>query len=206
MAVSFDLFGTLVSVDMPETPSTAVASELSACGVSVPSDFADAYREVHVETPDGAEASLSAHVDAALASRGVDAAAETVDRAVVDAFDPAVDLRDGALSAIESAADRGAVGLCSNCSVPGLVERTLDQAGLDNSFDAVVSSVDCGWRKPDTRIFERLASNLDVEPESIVHVGDSTETDGGIEAVGGTYVDVAETPLSKLPEQLETKL
>lgn len=204
MAISFDLFGTLVAVDMPERPSIAVASELSARGISVPSDFAAAYREVHVETTEGSETSLSAHVDAALASRGVDAAAETVDRAVVDAFDPAVELCDGARSAIESAADSGSVGLCSNCSVPGLVERTLDQAGLDDAFDAVVSSVGCGWRKPDTRIFERLASKLDVEPEVIVHVGDSPETDGGIETVGGTFVDVAETPLSKLPERLES--
>jgi FMN phosphatase YigB (HAD superfamily) len=53
-------------------------------------------------------------------------------------------------------------------------------------------------------MFEHVGTQLDVEPGSIVHVGDDPETDGGIEAVGGEFVNVAETPLSDLPVALES--
>ncbi|MFO7927697.1 MAG: HAD family hydrolase [Halobacteriota archaeon] len=204
MAVSFDLFDTLVSVDTPGSPAAAVAAELRDRGVSVPSDFGDAYREVHIEAPAGAEVPLPAHVAAALSSRGVDAPNNAARRAVVAAFDPEVERREGARAAIDAAADRGPVALCSNCSVPELVGRTLVRARLRGSFDAVVTSVGCGWRKPDAITFEHVGAQLGVETDSIVHVGDDPETDGGIETVGGEFVDVAETPLSSLPEYLES--
>ncbi|TKR28343.1 HAD family hydrolase [Natronomonas salsuginis] len=204
MAVSFDLFDTLVSVDTPEDPAAAVAAELRDRGVSVPSDFGDAYREVHIDAPAGAEVPLPAHVAAALSSRGVDAPNNAPRRAVVAAFDPEVERRRDALTAIDAAAERGPVALCSNCSVPELVGRTLYRGGLRGSFDAIVTSVGCGWRKPDARMFEHVGAQLDVEPDSIVHVGDDPETDGGIEAVGGEFVNVAETPLSDLPAALES--
>ena len=100
MAVSFDLFGTLVEVTRPSDPAAAVADELRERGVAVPPDFGDAYREMHVDAPDGAEVPLPAHVSAALASRGVDAPNNAARRAVVAAFDPEVDRRSGALDAI----------------------------------------------------------------------------------------------------------
>ncbi len=204
MAVSFDLFGTLVSVDRPEEPAAIIARELRERDVSVPSDFPDAYRERHVDAPEGAEVPLPAHVAATLSSRGVEAPNNAARRAVVAAFDPEVRRRDGALEAIEAAAERGPVGLCSNCSVPELVGRTLMRADLKESFDAVVTSVGCGWRKPDPRAFETLAGKLGVEADSIVHVGDDPATDGGIEAAGGRFIDINETSLSNLAETLES--
>lgn len=204
MAVSFDLFGTLVSVDRPEEPAAIIARELRERDVSVPSDFPDAYRERHVDAPEGAEVPLPAHVAATLSSRGVEAPNNAARRAVVAAFDPEVRRRDGALEAIEAAAERGPVGLCSNCSVPELVGRTLIRADLKESFDAVVTSVGCGWRKPDPRAFETLAGKLGVEADSIVHVGDDPATDGGIEAAGGRFIDINETSLSNLAETLES--
>jgi len=204
VAVSFDLFGTLVSVDRPEEPAAIIARELRERDVSVPSDFPDAYRERHVDAPEGAEVPLPAHVAATLSSRGVEAPNNAARRAVVAAFDPEVRRRDGALEAIEAAAERGPVGLCSNCSVPELVGRTLIRADLKESFDAVVTSVGCGWRKPDPRAFETLAGKLGVEADSIVHVGDDPATDGGIETAGGRFIDINETSLSNLAETLES--
>jgi FMN phosphatase YigB (HAD superfamily) len=204
MAVSFDLFGTLVAVDMPADPATAVATELRDRGVSVPSDFDDAYREMHIDAPDGAEVPLPAHVAAALSSRGIEPSNNIAREAVIAAFDPTIERREGALDAVEAAAELGPVGICSNCSVPDLVRRTLIRAGLRDQFDVVVRSVGCGWRKPDPRIFETLADQLGIETESIVHVGDTPETDSGIESAGGRYVDIAETPLSALPGRLES--
>jgi len=204
VAVSFDLFGTLVTAETPADPAAAVAAELRDRGVSVPPDFEEAYREVHIDAPDGAEVPLPAHVAAALASRDVDAPNNAPRRAVVAAFDPTVDRREGAPEAIEAARERGPVGLCSNCSVPELVGRTLVRTELRDAFDAVVTSVGCGWRKPHPKAFGTLAGRLEVPAAALVHVGDDPDTDGGIEAVGGEFVDVAETPLSALPARLES--
>ncbi len=204
MAVSFDLFGTLVSVDRPDSPADAVAAELTSRGVDVPPDFPAAYREVHIDAPDGAEVPLPAHVAAALRSRGVSPANNVVRRAVVAAFDPTVETRPGAVEAVAAAAEHGRVGVLSNCSVPELVPRALLRSDLDRStFDVIVSSAGCGWRKPDPRAFESFASKLGVDVDSVIHVGDDPETDSGIEAVGGTAILLDEHSLADVSTLLD---
>lgn len=198
-AVSFDLFGTLAEVDRPDDPAGAVAAELSSRGVDVPDDWGDAYREPHVDAPAGAEVPLPAHVSRALASRGVDAPGNAARRAVVAAFDPAVRTREGAVAAVAAAGERGPVGLLSNCAVPELVGRTLVRSELArDDFDAVVSSVACGWRKPDRRAFERVADAVGIGVGELVHVGDDPATDGGVVEHGGRFVDVAEESLAEV--------
>lgn len=175
----------------PDNPAAAVAAELEDRGVDVPPDWADSYTEIHIDAPEGAEVPLPAHVARALASRGVDCPANAARRAVVAAFDPEVETRDGARAAIEAAREHGPgpVGLCSNCSVPELVGRTLVRADLSrDDFDAVVTSVGCGWRKPSSEMFEVAADRLGVAPSELVHVGDDPATDGGVEAVDGTAI------------------
>jgi FMN phosphatase YigB (HAD superfamily) len=204
VAVTFDLFGTLVDAAYPADPAAAVAIELESVGVVVPDDWGDAYREVHIDAPEGAEVPLPAHVSAALQSRGVDAPNNAARRAVVNAFDPEVQTRPGAVAAVAAAAEQGPVGLLSNCSVPELARRTLIRSNVPNdAFDATVTSVACGWRKPDSRAFETIASALDVSPEDLTHVGDDVRTDGGIERVGGEFVDVTDTSLTVLAARFE---
>ncbi|WP_142859973.1 HAD family hydrolase [Salinigranum halophilum] len=203
MAVSFDLFGTLVDVDIPSDPAAVVADELRARDVSVPDDFAAAYREPHIDAPEGAEVPLPAHVSAALQSRGVSVTQNAARRAVIAAFDPTVRTREGAVEAVEAARDRGPVGVLSNCSVPELVGRTFVRSAFDyREFDSVVTSVGCGWRKPAPQAFEVVADGLGVAVEALVHVGDSPATDGGIEALGGTFVDVTDVSLAEFPTWL----
>jgi len=204
VAVSFDLFGTLVAVARPAEPAEAVARQLGERGVAVPDDWATAYREPQVTVEPGAELALSDHVGRALSSRGVDADGETVEAAVRAAFDGPVETREGAEVAVAAAAERGPVGVCSNCSVDGLVERTLARSRLDaGRFDAVVASVDCGWRKPDRRAFETVADALGVPVADLVHVGDDPATDGGADDAGATSVLLTDTDLPDLPAQLE---
>lgn len=203
MAVSFDCFGTLVTVERPADPARAIASELEARGLVVPDDWRDVYAERHVPAPEHAEVPLPAHVGHALASRGVTWEGNAVRRAVVAAFDPAVRTRPDARIAVEAARDLGPVAICSNCAVPELVSKTLVRADLDRSaFDAIVTSTGCGWRKPAPEIFEATAEALGVDPATLIHVGDDPATDGGVTSVGGTAVLLEETPLSALPHRL----
>jgi FMN phosphatase YigB (HAD superfamily) len=203
VAVSFDLFGTLVDVDIPSDPAAVVADELRARDVSVPDDFAAAYREPHIDAPEGAEVPLPAHVSAALQSRGVSVTQNAARRAVIAAFDPTVRTREGAVEAVEAARDRGPVGVLSNCSVPELVGRTFVRSAFDyREFDSVVTSVGCGWRKPAPQAFEVVADSLGVAVEALVHVGDSPATDGGIEALGGRFVDMTDVSLAEFPTWL----
>lgn len=198
-AVSFDCFGTLVSVPRPEDPAVDVGQALADRGVTVPEDWKTAYLEAHVDIPDGGELSLPEHTRAALSSRGVDADGELVAEAVRTAFDREVTPLPGAADAL-SAIDVP-VGVLSNCSVPGMVSETLERASLLGGVDTVETSVDCGWRKPDRRPFEVVADSLGVEGAELVHVGDNREADGGIEKLGGTYLPV-EDDLTELPERL----
>jgi FMN phosphatase YigB (HAD superfamily) len=198
-AVSFDCFGTLVTVPRPEDPATEVGEALVARGVDLPPDWQTAYLEAHVDIPDGGELSLPEHTRAALASRGVDAAPEVVRGAVLAAFDRPVTPVPGALDALE--ATDAPVGVLSNCSVPGMVEAVLEDAGLAGALDTVETSVDCGWRKPVPQAFEAVAEPLGVSPEQLVHVGDNRDADGGIEALGGSYLHVRGS-VTDLPDRL----
>lgn len=197
VVVSFDLFGTLVVADRPDEPWDAVADSLTERGVGVPDDWETAYRSAHREYDRGREAPLDEHVRLALTSRGVEVTAATAREAVLAAFDGPVTRRDGARDALVAAADRGSVAVCSNCSVPGLVERTLARTALaGETLDAVVTSVDAGWRKPHPRIFEATADALDAPLSALVHVGDDARTDGGADRAGARSVLLADTPLS----------
>ena len=205
MAVSFDVFGTLVAVDRLDEPGAAVARELAARGVTVPDGFAAAYREPQTALAPGRERPLSAHVRDALVSCGVRVTdPETVEAAVFAAFtsDATVRTRPGANAALSAAAERGPVGVCSNCRVRGLVDWTLHRGALDRSLlDAVVVSVDCGYRKPDRRPFLAVADALGVEAAALVHVGDDPATDGGVTDVGGEFVPADD--LAALADRLE---
>jgi len=206
VALSFDLFGTLVTADRSSEPWDAVAESLTARSVRVPDDWEDAYRSAHREYDRGREAPLDEHVRLALASRGVEVAAETATDAVLDAFDSPVTVRDGAVEAVDAAARRGPVAVCSNCSVPGLVERTIARADIEtqsgHSFDAVVASVDCGWRKPHPTIFEETANALGVALADLVHVGDDARTDGGAGRAGAQSVLLEDRSLPAIAQQL----
>ncbi|GGM42775.1 HAD family hydrolase [Haloarcula argentinensis] len=206
MALSFDLFGTLVTADRPSEPWDAVAEALMTRSVRVLDDWEDAYRSAHRDYDRGREAPLDEHVRLALASRGIEVTEETATEAVLDAFDSPVTVRDGAIDVVDAAAQRGPVAICSNCSVPGLVERTLERAAIesrsDHSFDAVVTSVDCDWRKPHPNIFESTADALDVALADLVHVGDDARTDGGAGRVGAQSILLEDRSLPAIAERI----
>ncbi len=123
MAISFDLFGTLVAVERPADPADAVAESLAARSVRVPDDWEDAYRSAHRDYDRGREAPLDEHVRLALASRGVEITAETATEAVLDAFDSPVTVREGSVEALDAAAQRGPVAVVRTAASRGWSSR-----------------------------------------------------------------------------------
>lgn len=208
--VSFDLFGTLVTVEKPEDPAEAIATELESRGVSIPSDWSAAYTESHTDIPAGREHSLPKHVSAALASRSEtccpdDLRTEAV-HAVMAAFDTDVRTRPGAIQAVERLATHVPVGVLSNCAVPTFAERVLNRAAIDETvFDAVVTSIGCGWRKPHPNAFETVANELDIDVDELLHVGDTPETDGRADTAGATSCLVSNVALTELTACLEAR-
>jgi HAD superfamily hydrolase (TIGR01549 family) len=198
-ATTFDLFGTLLDVAENEAPADAIATELSARGVSVPDDWQAAYRTPQIETEPGAECPLPEHVHAIL-DDGSPPDRELIREAVLAAFDQPVETRPDAGETIGRMAERGPVGLLSNCSVPGLVDRTLRRSERDSDrFDAIVTSVGCGWRKPDWRAFEAVATRLHIPVEKITHVGDNPVTDGGAVDAGADCLLLDDVSLAEIP-------
>jgi putative hydrolase of the HAD superfamily len=65
------------------------------------------------------------------------------------------------------------LAVVSNTNSPTLVPSILDAAGLAGRFDAVLLSVDIGWRKPHPAIYRTALERLDVPAERAVFVGDS---------------------------------
>jgi FMN phosphatase YigB (HAD superfamily) len=205
-AISVDLFGTLLSVERPSDPAAVVARELDSRGITVPEDWETAYSEVHLDVKDGSEVALPDHVTAALASRDESTVRQeiqpTVEAAVSAAFRTDAEPRPGAEHAIEQLASRRPLGVLSNCAVPGLATHALDSAGIDTAaFEAVVTSVGCGWRKPDRRAFAAVAAELEIEIEELLHIGDDPHADGGITAAGGSAQIVGNGTLEAWGEQ-----
>ena len=205
-AVSFDLFGTLVSVERPNDPAAAIARALDDQGLTVPEDWSTAYREPHLDVKEGGEVPLPDHVTAALASRDESIFQQeiepVVEAAVSDAFAVEADSRPGVEQTIETLTSRRPVAVLSNCAVPGLAEHALDSAGIvAEAFEAVVTSVDCGWRKPDRRAFAAVAEELGIAVEDLLHIGDDPRTDGGITDAGGSSCIVGDGTLAAWGER-----
>ena len=77
------------------------------------------------------------------------------------------------------------LGVVSNTRSHLLVERTLEHLGVRALFDPVVTSAECGWRKPSPHIFGEVLDAWGLSPEQIVMIGDSPTKDvAGAKALG----------------------
>ncbi|MFB6127869.1 MAG: HAD family hydrolase [Halolamina sp.] len=193
----------LCDVDGPADPAAAVAAALRARDVPVPEDWSRAWATDHVDAPAGAAVPLPARVSATLASRGVEAPGNAARRAVVAAFDPAVQTRKGAADLVAAARGRGPVAAVSDAAAPELTGRVLVRSRLAREeFDAVVSAVGCGWRRSDPRLFETVADRLDTDAADLVHVGVDDGALSAVDAAGGRAVDARERSLADIAAAL----
>ena len=90
-----------------------------------------------------------------------------------------IELYPDVLPALAALAGRYQMGLVSNGnSYP-------ERCGLAGRFGFRVFSQDCGYEKPDRRIFERLLAVTACQPHEVLHVGDSLGDDvAGAQAAG----------------------
>ncbi|MCS6910221.1 MAG: HAD family hydrolase [Anaerolineales bacterium] len=69
------------------------------------------------------------------------------------------------------------LGLISNASDDGNVQRLIDNAGLREYFDPILVSAAVGLRKPNPRIFELVLEAWKLPPAAVVMVGDTLGAD-----------------------------
>ena len=91
----------------------------------------------------------------------------------------------GILEVIDRLKGRVELGVVSNTRSHLLIEKTLEHLGVREVFDPLVTSPDCGWRKPSPHIFREVLTLWKLPAEQIVMVGDSPTKDVlGAKALG----------------------
>lgn len=93
--------------------------------------------------------------------------------------------KPGVPDLLERLARRFALGVVTNTHEPDLVPSHLRRMGVSERFRCVVTSVECGTRKPGRGIFGHAFERLGVSPERCAFVGDSFDADYlGAQAAG----------------------
>jgi putative hydrolase of the HAD superfamily len=79
------------------------------------------------------------------------------------------------------------LAVVSNTHSPAMVPELLIRAGIADLFDAVVLSVDVGWRKPHPAVYATALEALGITAGEAIFVGDSYAADfAGPDAAGIT--------------------
>ncbi len=103
-----------------------------------------------------------------------------------------LELRPYAEKLIKKIKEHCKLGLISNFTYAPVVYSSLRKLGINQFFDAVVVSDECGWRKPHTQIFQDALGKLQVKAEEAVFIGDSPLEDiKGAKEIGMKTVFVA---------------
>jgi 2-haloalkanoic acid dehalogenase type II len=182
-AVTLDAFGTLVELD---NHVSRLQAALRGVGIERSTDeveqaFAVEFRHYARHKCEARDAASLAALRRDCARIFVTALGEDLD--FTDAFMRALVFTPlpGVVEALASLRGRGlALAAVSNwdCS---LAER-LAEVGI--ALDAVVTCAEAGAAKPDPAIFELALERLGVNPERVLHVGDTADDEEGARAAG----------------------
>jgi HAD superfamily hydrolase (TIGR01509 family) len=195
-AVSFDLFDTLVDLDLSGVPlqetlgalhaAVAPHTELDLAGFAAAARAAD--RELREERhAEGLEIPTEERFAMVLDRIGVRAPGlvETLTGVHMGVLRDRVSVPPHHADLLRRLRERGPVGLCSNFTHSPTARRILDESQLTAHLDPIVISVDVGLRKPRPEIFESLLRGLGCPPEATLHVGDNLRADvAGAAALG----------------------
>jgi putative hydrolase of the HAD superfamily len=190
MAVLLDALGTLVALEPPAprlrrllaAEGHDVSEERAAAGFAAEISY---YLEHHLEGSDaealdGLRDRCASVLREALALPGLDHAGARRAMLAALSFQPYPDV-PGALRALRDGGHRLVVVSNWDCALPGW----LDDAGLLELVDGVVTSAVAGVAKPDPAIFAPALEIAAARPDQVVHVGDSPANDvAGARAAG----------------------
>jgi putative hydrolase of the HAD superfamily len=102
---------------------------------------------------------------------------DTMARAYLADWDACVHYLPGLPQMLAGLSGRYRLAVVSNTSDTDLVPAHLEAMGVRRYFDAVILSVQVGWRKPHPGIFTAALDELGIEPDDAVFVGDSCRAD-----------------------------
>jgi putative hydrolase of the HAD superfamily len=195
-AISFDLFDTLVDLDLSGGPLQQSIEALYAAVAPHTEleleDFRARSREVDRELrvpryAEGREIATEERFAHILERLGIDrpALVATLTDIHMGVIRDRVAVPEHHADALRRLAGRVRTGLCSNFTHAPTARRILDESGLSAHLDPIVISVDLGLRKPRREIFEVLLAGLGTRPEETLHVGDNLHADvAGAAALG----------------------
>ncbi|WP_188197121.1 HAD family hydrolase [Nonomuraea sp. SYSU D8015] len=93
------------------------------------------------------------------------------------------------------------LAVVTNTHQPTLVPDHLEAMGLRAAFDAVITSVEVGWRKPHPKIYDSALGALGIQASAAVFVGDTEGPDfTGPERAGMTAFLIDPQRLAAIPE------
>jgi putative hydrolase of the HAD superfamily len=189
-AVAFDLFNTLITVDMPSRYASIdrLLDNLKAQDIAVHADdFMPVYRDVVQEFVSeaerlGKETHNGVWISTTLQQLGIDIQPQDprVAEAVEAYFSAFVDNArplPGTADMLAALKPRYRLGLLSNLTHGPAARQILDHLNLTSYFDVLLVSGDLGYRKPHPLVFQSLIAALGVPPPSIAFVGDDPRTD-----------------------------
>ncbi|MEV0714232.1 HAD family hydrolase [Asanoa sp. NPDC050611] len=176
--ILFDFFGTLVDYDDGHARTPVKSAAMAAMS---PDEFlvrwdaawmaweercAASHREFSMLDvagsflPDASPADLAAFVDVYIAE-----------------WNAGVRYLPGLAPLLSSLASRHRLAVVSNTHEPDLVPGHLAAMGVADLFDAVVTSVEVGVRKPAAAIYEAALARLSIDAPAAVFVGDNPAAD-----------------------------
>lgn len=184
-AVVFDFYGTLTPVSPDEAWAGNAASLAAAMGVQ-PAELVRVLDETFPERMTGAFGGVTQTLQEVAARLGVQLSSDQLSRAARirrERQEAMFGLRPEALRVIGALRGRGlAIGLLSDCTIE--LPEAWPRLPLAGVVDAPVFSCIEGMRKPDPRLFRKVAAGLAVEPGECLYVGDG----GGRELTGASAV------------------
>jgi putative hydrolase of the HAD superfamily len=97
-----------------------------------------------------------------------------LDERAQDAWQAYIPLDPVAVDVLKQLRRAKPVALVSNYDHPPHVRRLLARLGLNPLFDCVVISGEVDVKKPDPRIFDFALTDMGLQPEEVVYVGDAS--------------------------------
>jgi putative hydrolase of the HAD superfamily len=95
----------------------------------------------------------------------------------IDEWNAGVTPLEGIAEWLEGLAREYRLAIVSNVHEPSLVPTHLEKLGLMHRFDAVILSVEVGWRKPHPEIYATALEALGAQANQAVFVGDTHTAD-----------------------------